>query len=312
MTLLDSLPKKAILGASKLYSLIPTPTLSDPVFIIGCGRSGTTILGSSLSKHSKIKYLNEPRKIWFSAFPEADIWSKSAGSRGGKLWLDKNDYRKKKSLRLGRMFKFMLTTSKKEILVEKLPANNFRLELINEIFPDARFIHIYRNGLDVAKSINAYNEGNRGNWFGRGSYKWKMLVEYAKKNPETKSLPDICKNHYDKGLLEWRLSTEAAVSFLIKLPNHKYTEINYDYFIEKPDKVISGLMDFLEVKNEKKVTDFVSQKVQRKTQRSGRTTPNHNDLLLGGHLLEKSLATSPEGITSLVINELAKTSVPAG
>ena len=34
-----------------------------PVFIIGCGRSGTTILGETLSKHSKIKYLNERRDL---------------------------------------------------------------------------------------------------------------------------------------------------------------------------------------------------------------------------------------------------------
>ena len=36
----------------------------SPVFIIGCGRSGTTILGDTLSKHPKIEYLNERRDLW--------------------------------------------------------------------------------------------------------------------------------------------------------------------------------------------------------------------------------------------------------
>ena len=37
-----------------------------PVFIIGCGRSGTTILGKTLSNHPKIKYLNERRDLYIN------------------------------------------------------------------------------------------------------------------------------------------------------------------------------------------------------------------------------------------------------
>ncbi|MBN1225030.1 MAG: sulfotransferase [Candidatus Aminicenantes bacterium] len=46
------------------------------------------------------------------------------------------------------------TADDKPVLIEKLPINNFRLNLILRIFPDARFIHIYRNGLEVARSMD--------------------------------------------------------------------------------------------------------------------------------------------------------------
>ena len=56
----------------------------NPVFIIGCGRSGTTILGNTLSNHPKIKYLNERRDLWHKAYPEFDIWSGKI-EKGGVL-----------------------------------------------------------------------------------------------------------------------------------------------------------------------------------------------------------------------------------
>ena len=45
----------------------------QPVFLIGCGRSGTTILGTTIGKHESITYLNERRDLWHQAYPEFDI-----------------------------------------------------------------------------------------------------------------------------------------------------------------------------------------------------------------------------------------------
>ena len=48
----------------------------NPVFIIGCGRSGTTILGRNVVKTSKIKYLNERRDLWHTKFILSLIFGK--------------------------------------------------------------------------------------------------------------------------------------------------------------------------------------------------------------------------------------------
>ena len=45
----------------------------------------------------------------------------------------------------------MLNSSK--ILLEKLPINSFRLRFLKESFPEARYIYLTRNGLEVSKSI---------------------------------------------------------------------------------------------------------------------------------------------------------------
>ena len=239
-----------------VYSNLPLPGISRPVFIIGCGRSGTTILGKSLSKHKEITYLNEPRDLWFSAYPETDIWTSAAHLRNGKLALTEVDSDTRKSKKLSRLFRFMTIINNRHVLIEKLPINSFRLKFIQNIFPDARYIHIYRNGLEVARSIN--KACDREEWFGKNYYKWDLLVKYSKNKKETKNLPEICTTSYEKGLLEWRLSTESAVNFLCNISDDAYIEVNYDEFINDPIKTITRIINFIDIAPDLDVENFVS------------------------------------------------------
>lgn len=125
-----------------------TSSIKSPVFIFGCGRSGTTILGDLLAQHSSVRYLHEPRALWISAYPETDIWSAHAVARRGKLVFNESDEKPRKTRALRKLFALELRRSRRPILVEKLPINNFRLPFIREMFPDCRFIHIWRNGLE--------------------------------------------------------------------------------------------------------------------------------------------------------------------
>ncbi len=273
--------------ARSVYSSLPFPGIERPVFIIGCGRSGTTILGATLAQHQLVTYLNEPCHLWFSAYPETDIWTPKACCRGGKLVLTPGDVEPRKSHRISRLFRLETLVSGKPILIEKLPANNFRLNFIRRIFPDARFIHIYRNGLEVARSIDTISR--KGRWFGTNSYKWDRLTEYAGGQEETKSLPALCTSFYEKGLLEWRLSVEAAVEFLSGLPDEAFFEISYDELVEEPVETVTRVLGFVGVECDSEVRRFVSEKLARKTPRLGACEVSEKERTLGGKLLPLSM-----------------------
>jgi len=285
------LPRKLIKVGKKFtqeaYSALPFPGVSSPVFIIGCGRSGTTIFGTALSKHRDITYLNEPHHLWFSAYPETDIWTHKANHREGKLFLTSNDAHPRKRKKLSRLFQFETVVSGKPILVEKLPINNFRLEFIKENFPDARFIHIYRNGLEVARSIEEFSK--RGEWFGANSYKWERLVKYAKELDGVNKLPQFCTSYFDKGLLEWRLSTEAAVEFLCSLSDDEFFEVSYDEFIGNPVGTIIRAKDYIGVDFDRNVKAFVSDCVARRTSKLNQKEISEKVQMLGGKLLPLSM-----------------------
>jgi len=177
-----------------------TSSLKSPVFILGCGRSGTTVLGDLLAQHPSVTYLHERRDLWTSAYPETDIWTAHAVARHGKLVFTESDENPRKTRALRKLFALELRRSRRPILVEKLPINNFRLPFIRRMFPDCRFIHIWRNGLEVARSIEAMSI--QGRWFRPDQYRWNLLAEYAQSMPETAHLPGLCQSDYEKGLLE--------------------------------------------------------------------------------------------------------------
>ena len=270
-----------------LYSKLPFPGVSRPTFIIGCGRSGTTALGTALSKHRDVTYLNEPRDLWAAVIPETDIWTSEANSRSGKLVLTEADVDATRSKQLSRAFRLETILSGRPVLVEKLPINTFRMGLIHQSFPDARFIHIFRNGLEVASSIE--KESKKGKWFGANDYKWNQLVSYAKGQADTSDLPALCTTYRDMGLLEWRLSTEAVVAFLSRMSATTFSELNYDQFVDNPVEAVLQLQDFIGVDRDPNVAAFVSRTVTRKSTKLDHGSLAEKDRILGGKLLPLSM-----------------------
>ena len=62
--------------------------------------------------------------------------------------------------------------------MEKLPINNFRLKFLKKSFPNARYIYLSRNGLEVSKSIEKRIQ--KQNWF--TGEKYELLKKYSSDN----------------------------------------------------------------------------------------------------------------------------------
>jgi len=255
--------------------------IENIAFIVGCGRSGTTILGKTLANHSQIKYLNERRDLWTNAYPELDIWSNQAKTNKGKLYFGSADAEESKSKELHKLFSNELILSNKELLLDKIPINSFRLEFIDKIFPSARYIHIFRNGRDVAKSIML--KANEKKWYGADEYKWYLLKSYASKNKYA-NLAQMCQNNYERGLLEWRLSLESSQKFLSRIPDSKYIEIAYEDLLENPDFVIDKIIQFLELNRETQILINAKNTIKKPTSYD-RSVISERDFLFAGSVL---------------------------
>src|SRR5207245_1808623 len=60
-------------------------------------------------------------------------------------------------------------------LIEKLPINNFRIGYLARLHPRAKFVHLVRDGLEVARSIA--RRADSGRWY-LGA-KWQLLTQHA-------------------------------------------------------------------------------------------------------------------------------------
>ena len=136
---------------------------STQVFIVGCVRSGTTYLQSFLSAHPDIFTFHEAH--FFNQIKEGNFSREHIQilqEAAQEFFKEDPEYRKifeKKFITIrGIVNKFIYSIDQmansygKKIWVEKTPSNLHNIEVITDFLPDAKFIHIIRNGKDVVAS----------------------------------------------------------------------------------------------------------------------------------------------------------------
>ena len=130
---------------------------------------------------------------------------------------------------------------------DKNPENSFLGPFLAEIMPGAQFVHIVRDGRDVAVShaeqpwLAAASAGR--NRHGRGGALWgpypRWWVEPERRD-EFAKVPDIVRTAWC-----WRRFTEAALDGLATLPAERWTELRYESVVSDPMAAADLLGDFL-------------------------------------------------------------------
>lgn len=238
----------------------PVPEDWSPTFLIGCGRSGTTITGQICARHPSICLLNEPRHIWRAALPATDIWYQHSSDVNPRMVLGASDIKDRDRICCRRMFYVRQRLAGRPLLMEKLPINNFRLELLAHIFPGCRFVHLIRHGLEVAQSIA--RTGPR--WYGaNGNQKWHMLRQQAlDEGWSDEELESDDAVH--RGLVEWTLSVGAVQRMRHTLPPDRFYEVRYAELLENPRDEITRLMAFLRVTQNELVAQWAARELRRR------------------------------------------------
>ncbi len=172
-----------VLAGHRLWPMLPIRAAPlDPVFILGLGRSGTTVLGTILALHRDVGYLNEPKALWHAALGNDDLIG-SYSRVPGRYRMTARDATAGRCRRLRRSYAAYLGLAGCRRVVDKYPELLFRTELIDAVFPRARKLMLIRNGLDTLQSIDAWSRrhGQTGarpvDWWGRNRRKWHLLVD---------------------------------------------------------------------------------------------------------------------------------------
>lgn len=203
-------------------SLIP-----KPVFLIGCARSGTSILGEALAEHPRIAYLFEASRIWNELVPGRPDHRLTAADAdpdvARAIYQALSEAQRAVSETRGR--------GPPDVLLEKNPKHVLRIPFLDALFPHAKFIHILRDGRDTVASLMFRNRGPR--WGHLEIPGWReLLAAYPEKN-------------HIRCAHQWRDSVSIARADAKRLGPGRYVEVRYEDLIADPRTAIGKLLEFL-------------------------------------------------------------------
>jgi len=249
--------------------------LEKPVIILGAPRSGTTLLSKVLGQHRDVAHLIEPRMTW------------RYGNDRKSDMLRPEDATPRVIAHIRKRFADFVRREGKTRLVEKTPSNSLRPAFVGKVFPDAKFVHIIRNGYDACLATEDFWDkhatGVSNVVAGRLSQRlrelgpWRLpyyLPEFARRaapgpvrkllgpNQWGPRLPGMAAMLHDLGplavsCLQWRTCVEMSCHFGRALPAERYFEMKLE---DVSAELIRELVNFCDLDEDKGVEVFIEQK----------------------------------------------------
>ncbi|OGC95589.1 MAG: hypothetical protein A2W25_00995 [candidate division Zixibacteria bacterium RBG_16_53_22] len=217
-------------------------TGAAPIFIVGTQRSGSTLLRLILNAHPEIAIPEEARFLtpllnknnikkpiegqalsrlvnYLRANEQFRLWNFDAAPFLNELAV-------KSSVMLAEVINAMFSSfaqSEGKSLWGDKSLFFGSVQLLHELFPGARFIHIVRDGRDVFDS-------------------WRKM--------------DASKNHPTAMALDWHYKLRSIERALAKLPSDRALTLRYEDLVASPDTVVRSICRFLGIAFEPAMLEF--------------------------------------------------------
>ena len=242
----------------------------DLFFIVGMHRSGTTWLQRLLNRHDRVSCRGEAHfiDILFTNLQKAfKVFNKEVRHQGGtvahlkefgghveSLEYDTPEIQLMLYYGIYLMLIKWVDSDKIKVVGEKTPDNVLWMNLLATIFPDAKFLHVIRDGRDSAVS----------GWFFN-------LSEVD----ENKALVDTIETYVDRYMKQW----SSAMQFARTIGNQnkeRYMEIRYEDLSSDPEGTLTKACRFLGVNTSRQIIDECVSKESFEALSDGRT-PGQED-----------------------------------
>jgi len=240
-------------------------TIDRPIIIIGTGRCGSTIFHEILSHHEEVDWMSG----LLGKYPTKPFLNRLLLNLTS-IPLMKNIIRKKLKPRESYRYWELLSTgfsepcrdlkaddmtlkSRRNIIdgMSKIMTKRDRRLLIkitgwprtgflSEVFPDAKFIHILRDGRAVVNSL--INVEFWSGWKGPSNWRWGDLSP-----DQRQEWVNNDRSFTILAAIEWKIQLDAMRKALSNLNQKNVLECKYEYFIENPVEAFKQVCQFCDL-----------------------------------------------------------------
>jgi hypothetical protein len=251
-------------------SLQSTAAGARVAFLVGAGRSGTTLLYKLLCLHPDVAYISnyENRMGWFPGGLPARLASRRLDAklhawfnRGGNAYFIDRPWLKKlfptpsegesvfracgvplfpkpgelpddaTARRLRDRFERMRRRADAEVFLSKRTANNRRIPYLSAIFPAAKYVHLVRDGREVTQSLSAVE------WWDAHTVWWDGRTPIEMERSGEPRLA-ICARNWVRELQELRTQLQSV-------PPAQLLELRFEDLLQDPRAHLEHVVRFM-------------------------------------------------------------------
>jgi hypothetical protein len=232
------LARQTLRAVSPLSRLLPARPPQQPIFLIGCPRSGTSLLYAILQESAELAGLpGEGHALWESLHhPKNHGWHSNALGPEHAGDLDRNFF-----------YTTIRAIARRRRFLDKTPKNSLRIPYLAALFPDADFIYLRRQGAD---NVNSLIQGWRAHprfvtyelpadqtRSGR-SRDWSFVLIPGWRDLEGAPVEEICARQYVT-------CNEAVLAAAEHVDPRRWIEVSYEDLVGRPDKEVPRILDRL-------------------------------------------------------------------
>lgn len=211
------------------------PAVADPVFVIGCSRSGTTVTFETIAaSNSFLNFGYEIPQFWNGLYgPLSNGWeSEAAGpEQAGPTHRDA-------------ALRFFYQRLGAGPVLDKTCINTLRVGYLHRLFPRAKFVFIHRDGRDnISSMIDGWRLGRTDGGFGLtrflGSFpepvainggefdQWHFFLPPGWRGYNRASLEEVC-------AFQWLSANRLALDARAEIPDDQWIQVRYEDIFDRP------------------------------------------------------------------------------
>lgn len=279
--------------------------LDRPLIVVGAGRSGTTLIREALTQHKDVASFE---------FEMNALWKYGNEKIDHDMLNVKRHYSKAVAAYIENVFIQKSIECDRPRILDKTVANVMRLAYIQEVLPDAKILHVIRDGRSVSASAMArWSAKHPSSYFVRKlrTVPIHSLPRFAFHVIKSKYLALMRGAVYrqtwgsrwpgfDRDVAElplaaicakqWVVQVEAALAQKSILKPNSYMEIRYEDLVSKPQIVFDKVRCFFELDHDENFNNWVNSTVDDRRTNKWQKNLNEKqlDLVLeqSSHLLK--------------------------
>ncbi len=240
----------------RVASLLPprAPAPRQPVFLVGCPRSGTTMLFEALKRHPDLGSIESEGHVIWERFhhPRERGWESNAVGRADIAGGER-----------AYAYRFVELAAPGRRFLDKTPRNCLRIPYLDTLFPDAFFVFLRRRAAD---NVNSLLEGWKAHprWIAyelpepleglgwRSGRDWSFVLVPGWRELRQAPLEEVCAR-------QWIACNEAVLAARDEIAPERWVDVSYEDVVERPEEELERVQRALGLAVAPAVVEFAAE-----------------------------------------------------